>query len=89
MISLKSEAARSMTPTPANPEGKPSPRSGLLTIRVLWAEGLAVPSGTEVPTAVQSALNSAQAKVAASVSAESVTHQRLTKSKGNRCAFTF
>ncbi|KAJ7784494.1 kinase-like domain-containing protein [Mycena metata] len=49
---------RSTTPTP----GKPSSRSGLLAIRVLWAEGLAVPPGTAVPAAVQAALNSQQAK---------------------------
>ncbi|KAJ6559122.1 kinase-like domain-containing protein [Mycena vulgaris] len=72
---------RSITPTPG---GKPSPRSGLLAIRVLWAEGLAVPPGTTVPPAVQAALNSQQAKVASSVSPSSVTQQRLAKTRGNR-----
>lgn len=77
-------AVRSTTPTPGNPEGKPTFRSGVLTIRVLWAEGLSLPSGTVLPPAVQSALTSQQAKVAASVSPSSVTRQRLEKSKGSR-----
>ena len=77
-------AARSTTPTPGYPEGKPTFRSGVLTIRVLWAEGLNLPPATSVPPAVQSALTSQQAKVAASVSPSSVTQQRLAKSKGNR-----
>lgn len=85
---LRSEAegtGRSTTPTPGNPEGKYSSRSGLLAIRVLWAEGLSLPAGVAVPPAVQSALTSQQAKVAASVSPSSVTKQRLAKtSKGNR-----
>lgn len=76
--------ARSTTPTPRNPDGKPAFRTGLLTIRVLWAEGLALPSGTAMPPAVQSALSSQQAKVAASVSHSSVTQQRLAKGRGNR-----
>ncbi|KAF8631405.1 hypothetical protein AX15_002413 [Amanita polypyramis BW_CC] len=84
------EIARSTTPTPGNihPEDKPydgktGSRSGLLAIRVLWAEGLSVPAGTTLPPAVQNALSSQQAKVAASVSPSSVTQQRLAK-KGNR-----
>ncbi|KAF8645144.1 hypothetical protein AX16_007972 [Volvariella volvacea WC 439] len=83
---LRSDAAdtgRSTTPTPGNPGGRPSSRSGLLAIRVLWAEGLSLPAGVAVPAAVQTALNSQQAKVAASVSPSSVTQQRLAK-KGNR-----
>jgi serum/glucocorticoid-regulated kinase 2 len=79
---------RSTTPTPGNPDGlleaNPSFRTGLLTIRVLWAEGLALPAGTPTPPAVQAALNSQQAKVAASVSPSSVTQHRLAKSKGSR-----
>ncbi|KAJ6585056.1 serine/threonine protein kinase [Mycena capillaripes] len=55
-----------------------------ISIRVLWAEGLAVPPGTAVPTAVQAALNSQQAKVASSVSPSSVTQQRLAKTHGSR-----
>ncbi|KAG2001838.1 AGC/NDR protein kinase [Coprinopsis cinerea AmutBmut pab1-1] len=74
--------------TPENPNGKqakPRFRSGLLTIRVLWAEGLALPAGVAVPTVVSNALSSQQAKVAASVSPSSVHQQRLAKkSKGNR-----
>jgi serum/glucocorticoid-regulated kinase 2 len=77
-------ADRSTTPTPGNPGGKPTFRSGVLTIRVLWAEGLTVPPGTSVPPAVQAALTSQQAKVAASVSPSSVTQQRLAKSRGSR-----
>jgi len=75
---------RSTTPTPRNPGGKPDVRTGLLTIRVLWAEGLAPPTGTVIPPAVQAALSSQQAKVAACVSPSSVTQQRLAKVKGNR-----
>lgn len=85
---LKAEAAslnRSTTPTPRNPDGKPNFRSGLLTIRVLWAEGLGLPDGVAVPAVIQAALASQQAKVAASVSPSSVTQQRLAhKSRGNR-----
>ncbi|KAF8627495.1 hypothetical protein AX17_006306 [Amanita inopinata Kibby_2008] len=82
--------ARSTTPTPGNLhpgdkpyDGKTGSRSGLLAIRVLWAEGLGVPPGTALPPAVQNALSSQQAKLAASVSPSSVTQQRLAK-KGNR-----
>ncbi|KAJ3716893.1 kinase-like domain-containing protein [Lentinula raphanica] len=77
---------RSTTPTPSNPDGtgKPSARSGLLAIRVLWAEGLSLPAGTALPPAVQNALASQQAKVAASVSPSSVQQHRLARSKGNR-----
>ncbi|KJA18018.1 hypothetical protein HYPSUDRAFT_45732 [Hypholoma sublateritium FD-334 SS-4] len=87
---LKTEEAinRSTTPTPANPnavEEKRTYRSGLLTIRVMGAEGLAVPTGTVVPPAVQSALTSQQAKVAASVSPSSINQQRLAnRTKGSR-----
>jgi serum/glucocorticoid-regulated kinase 2 len=75
---------RSTTPTPGNPDGKLSFRSGVLTIRVLWAEGLQLPAGTQLPPAVQSTLASQQAKLAASVSPSSVHQHRLAKSKGNR-----
>ncbi|EDR13258.1 uncharacterized protein LACBIDRAFT_308922 [Laccaria bicolor S238N-H82] len=90
VANLKAEVAshRSTTPTPGNPDGKekkPKFRSGLLTIRVLWAEGLGLPAGVAVPPSVQSALTSQQAKVAASVSPSSVHKQRLAnKSRGNR-----
>lgn len=76
--------SRSVTPTPGNPDGKPSPRSGLLAIRVLWAEGLALPPGFATPAAVQQALSSQQAKVASSVSPSSVQQSRLAKTRGNR-----
>ena len=103
MINLKAEdpnamqGVRSTTPTPSTHahlnggtfEGAPSPRSGLLAIRVLWAEGLNLPAGVSIPPAVQNALNSSQAKVAASVSPSSVNQQRLAaatkaSSKGSR-----
>ncbi|PBK74779.1 Pkinase-domain-containing protein [Armillaria solidipes] len=76
--------SRSVTPTPGNPDGKPSSRSGLLAIRVLWAEGLALPAGFATPAAVQQALSSQQAKVASSVSPSSVQQSRLAKTRGNR-----
>ena len=82
---------RSTTPTPRNPEGiddKVTFRSGLLTIRVFGAEGVALPPGTAMPLAVQQALASQQGKIAASVSPSSVNQQRLVnKSRGNRCAY--
>ena len=82
-LSIQDLGARSTTPTPGNPTGKPMTRSGLLTIRVLWAEGLTVPGGA-VPPAVQAALSSQQAKVAASVSPSSVQQQRLASKRSNR-----
>lgn len=69
------------------PSIAPQARTGLLTIRILWAEGLSLPSGTAIPPAVQAALSSHQAKVAAAVSPSSVTQDRLLKKankKGNR-----
>lgn len=75
------DPADSVTPEPQS-------RTGLLTIRVLWAEGLSLPEGTPMPPAVQAALASQQAKVAAAVSPSSVNQQRLLKKqaekKGNR-----
>jgi serum/glucocorticoid-regulated kinase 2 len=80
---------RSTTPTLRNPEGnddKVTFRSGLLTIRVFGAEGVAIPPGTALPLAVLQALESQQGKIAASVSPSSVNQQRLrNKSRGNRC----
>ncbi|KAI0643118.1 AGC/Akt protein kinase [Trametes meyenii] len=81
-LSIQDMDPRSTTPTPGNPSGKP--QSGLLAIRVLWAEGLAVPGGAAVPPAVQAALSSQQAKVAASVSPSSVTQHRLANRRSNR-----
>ena len=79
---------RSTTPTPRNPErneDKVTFRSGLLTIRVFGAEGVALPPGAALPPAVQQALASQQGKIAASVSPSSVNQQRLVnKSRGNR-----
>ncbi|KAF8133780.1 kinase-like domain-containing protein [Boletus edulis] len=73
------EPPRSTTPTPGNPDGKPTSRTGLLTIRVLWAEGLALPASTPLPPAVQAALSTQQAKAAASVSPSSVMQKRIAK----------
>ncbi|PPQ96680.1 hypothetical protein CVT26_010309 [Gymnopilus dilepis] len=90
VTNLKAEesANRSTTPTPSNPDGKTEKRtfrSGLLTIRVMGAEGVGLPAGTSMPPAVKSALTSQQAKVAASVSPSSVNQQRLAnRSKGSR-----
>jgi len=83
-LSVNDGAARSTTPTPGNPNGDSLSRSGLLAIRVLWAEGLTLPSGQGMPPAVQAALSSAQAKLAASVSPSSVTQHRLANRKSNR-----
>lgn len=96
VTNLKAEEVnsnRSTTPTPGNPGGKREKRlfrSGLLTIRVMWAEGLALPQGVPVPRAVQTALTSQQAKVAASVSPSSVArHRQQSRSRGNRCVHKF
>lgn len=56
----------------------------MLTIRVLWAENMAVPAGTSLPAAVQAALTSQQAKVASAMSPNSVTQSRLAASKSKR-----
>lgn len=82
-LGIQDMTPRSTTPTPSNPSGKPFSRSGLLAIRVLWSEGLSVPGGA-VPPAVQAALSSQQAKVAATISPSSVTQQRLATRKSNR-----
>jgi hypothetical protein len=68
-------STRSITPTPG--DDKPHFRTGILSIRVLWAEGLSVPQGSSVPAVVQAALSSQQAKVAASISPASVSQSRL------------
>lgn len=98
MLALKSlglrKKASSATITPSSPPSprstslEPMSRTGLLTIRVLWAENLSVPTGTATPPAVQAALSSQQAKIAAAVSPSSVTQQRhlqkQTSKRGNR-----
>jgi len=83
-LSIQDMDARSTTPTPRNPDGKPEFRSGLLAIHVNRAEGLELPAGSAMPPAVQIALDSQAAKAAASVSPSSVTQQRLAKGRGNR-----
>lgn len=82
-LTIQNMTPRSTTPTPSNPNGKPYWTSGILAVRVMWSEGLVVPGGA-VPKAVQAALKSQQAKVAASVSPSSVTQQRLATRKSNR-----
>ncbi|KAF7288517.1 Non-specific serine/threonine protein kinase [Mycena chlorophos] len=83
VVNLRAEndgtaSPRSTTPTPSPSSAKP-------TVRVMWGEGLSVPDGGALPPAVQDALNSQQAKVAAAVSPSSVNQQRLAnKSRGNR-----
>ncbi|KAH9983334.1 Pkinase-domain-containing protein [Russula compacta] len=74
-------STRSITPTPG--DEKPHFRTGILSIRVLWAEGLSVPHGTSIPAVVQAALSSQHAKVAASISPASVSHSRLA-ARGKR-----
>lgn len=64
-------------------KGMPHFRSGVLTIGVRSAEGLSLPSGIVIPHAVQAALKSSEANVAASVSPSSVTQQRLVR-RANR-----
>lgn len=79
------DTSRSTTPTPRNPDGsRPQFRSGILAIHVNRAEGLELPSGTQIPPAVQNALASAQAQAALSVSPTSVTKQRLAKQRGHK-----
>jgi serum/glucocorticoid-regulated kinase 2 len=68
-------STRSITPTPG--DDKPHFRTGILSIRVLWAEGISVPQGNSVPAVVQAALSSQQAKVASSISPASVSQSRL------------
>lgn len=79
------DTSRSTTPTPRNPDGsRPQFRSGILAIHVNRAEGLELPPGVQVPSAVQSALTSSQAQAALSISPSSVTKQRLAKKRGHK-----
>ena len=64
-------------------KGLPHSRSGVLTIGVRSAEGLSLPAGIATPPAVQAALKTSEANVAASVSPSSVTQQRLVR-RANR-----
>jgi serum/glucocorticoid-regulated kinase 2 len=76
-IRKKGSSATLSPPSPPPPASlPPMSRTGLLTIRVLWADGLSLPTGTAVPPVVQAALASQQAKVAAAVSPSSVNEQR-------------
>lgn len=76
--------SRSTTPTPRNPNGsRPSFRSGILAIHVNRAEGLELPTGIQIPPAVQTALGSTKAQAALSVSPSSVTKQR-SKQRGHK-----
>ncbi|CAE6460347.1 unnamed protein product [Rhizoctonia solani] len=78
-------SSRSTTPTPGNPDPESGPlaRNGLLLINVLAARGLTLPSGVEMPPAVEKALNSQQAQIAASVTSSSVS-QRQQQAKGHK-----
>ncbi|KZP31491.1 AGC/Akt protein kinase [Athelia psychrophila] len=84
----KKASSATITPQSQNEEAElvPQSRTGLLTIRVLWAEELAIPAGSSTPPAVAAALASQQAKVAAAVSPSSVTQQRILQKqkRGNR-----
>jgi serum/glucocorticoid-regulated kinase 2 len=73
---------RSLTPTPGDERGVS--RTGILSIRVINAQDLDVPAGTALPAAVQSALASQQAQVAASMSPSSVTQDRLAKASRSK-----
>lgn len=84
----KKASSATITPSSQNDEAEsvPQSRTGLLTIRVLWAEDLTLPAGNSTPPAVAAALASQQAKLAAAVSPSSVTQQRLLQKqkRGNR-----
>ncbi|KAG8923919.1 hypothetical protein FRC00_005692, partial [Tulasnella sp. 408] len=65
----------STAPTPSNPLlDVPAPRPGLLTVCVSGARGLSLPSGESVPPLIQHALGTQQAKIASSVTLQSVSH---------------
>lgn len=74
-LSAEDNAPRSTTPTPGNPNGSQI-QTGLLTIHVASAEGLVLPAGSGMPSAVKAALQSAEAQVASSVSPSSVVQRR-------------
>lgn len=48
--------APAMTPTPSSMNQPPTPKSGLLLIRVLEAKNLSLPPGMQLPSAVKSAM---------------------------------
>ncbi|KAG8690203.1 AGC protein kinase Gad8 [Ceratobasidium sp. 423] len=78
-------SSRSTTPTPGNPDPESAPlaRNGLLLINVLAARGLTLPAGVAMPPAIDKALNSQQAQIAASVTSSSVS-QRQQQAKGHK-----
>ncbi|KAG9102462.1 hypothetical protein FRC07_010234 [Ceratobasidium sp. 392] len=77
-------SSRSTTPTPGNPSGAgPMARNGLLLINVLSARALTLPTGVSMPPAIEKALNSQQAQIAASVTSSSVS-QRQQASRGHK-----
>lgn len=82
----KKASSATITPQSQNDEVElePQSRTGLLTIRVLWAEELSLPAGSPTPPAVLAALASQQAKLAAAVSPSSVTQQRLLQKQANK-----
>ncbi|GAA5862312.1 hypothetical protein JCM8547_007598 [Rhodosporidiobolus lusitaniae] len=58
--STSSAPAPSAAPTPAD-QGPPVPRTGVLTIRVVEARGLALPQGAHLPAGIQDAIETQQA----------------------------
>ena len=80
LASNDSHSWRSTTPTPGNVHGDDQPlQTGMLSIRVIAARGLTLPTGVPVPNAVQKALGSNAGAAAASVSPSSVHQERLAK----------
>ncbi|QRW20232.1 Pre-B-cell leukemia transcription factor-interacting protein 1 [Rhizoctonia solani] len=79
-------SSRSTTPTPGNPDPESGPlaRTGLLLINVLAARGLTLPAGVSMPPAVEKALNSQQAQIAASVTSSSVSQRQQAKGHKTR-----
>ncbi|CAE7116046.1 unnamed protein product, partial [Rhizoctonia solani] len=84
-LGTNTPSSRSTTPTPGNPDPESGPlaRTGLLLINVLAARGLTLPAGVAMPPAIEKALNSQQAQIAASVTSSSVS-QRQQQSKGHK-----
>ena len=62
-LAADADMARSSTPTPGNPNGRPMSASGFLTISVVSAEGLDLPAGAILPPAIKAAMESAEAQV--------------------------
>ncbi|KZS93668.1 Pkinase-domain-containing protein [Sistotremastrum niveocremeum HHB9708] len=82
-----SHASRSTTPTPSNytddshslDDDDEPPRTGMLSIRVIAAKNLSIPSSHSIPPSVQRALSSNIGQAVASVSPSSIHQERLAK----------